>query len=294
MTEEEIESESKPTILVSSGQIENIQTCDRLHYFNNIIRIIPSMTDSKLEKGSLGHKLLEYYYKCLKEEIPITEEVIEKIIQLGLNHAVDLELNEDSRLEIVKAFKEYIDYWQGDSSWIIDDVESEFTVIIYEDEHIKIGLEGVIDLLVTHKRFNIPMVVDHKFRERNTTPSSRQVQSKVYCLATGRRDFILNSVGLQKTLNVEKKMERYDFQYSDYKLEEFQTNVIESVKAILSNWKRYTNNEYIPGRESGCFKYGRKCSYWDLCEQKPEDRSYLIERDFKLKPDNRILLEEKR
>lgn len=279
----------KQTIVISAHQLDNIQSCPRLYYYANILNIvsIESEESKRSDRGILLHHLLDIHYKSiiLSKGLTLSNEQIlpgvELMRDLALNKATELSLTLDEASGIIKLYEEYRNFYPIQSDWEIEASEVEFAKVIYEDEDVRIIDQGKIDLLVKHKRLsNLQIVVDHKYSSKNYPTSGRDTQNLNYCLVTGRRDFVINQLGDQKTLPIEKRMVRTHYCYGDHQIEEFKNDVIYWTLETVRTQVKAMNYDYIPANRRSCMKFGKKCTYFDLCETTPDNVEYKIKAEF--------------
>ncbi len=270
------------TVLISASQLDNIQLCTRLHYFKDILYLAPMEGKSEgLEKGDLFHYLLDLHYKSLIASNSTSLIDVGLVEELGLNKATELSLEDEEAKGIIFLYKEYRDFYPFEESvWEPEESEVPFAVVVFEDEDLKIILQGKIDLLAKNKKINLPLVIDHKYSSKNYPVSSRDTQNLSYCLATGRRDFIINQAGDQKSYSPDKRFLRPSFCYSEDKVNEFRDDVIYWTLEIIKNHFRSANGDHIPANRKACKFFNKPCTYWDLCETSKDNLEGKIESDF--------------
>jgi len=267
------------TILISANKLDKIQTCHRLFSYTSIKELGSFSKPSYMDEGDLFHKLLELYYRAKKE---VTDYNIESLIELGRNHAAALtNISQEEIEQNINLFREYILYYQQES-WIPQEVEIPFAFSILEDEDagLRIVLEGKIDLLAKDEKTGQELVIDHKRVGRNSTPYDRDNQKLSYCLVTGRRDFIINQIGDQKSLSVDKRLSRYYFNISQHMIDEFVENTIYWTFEMLKIMKMESEGETPPGNYRGCTMYFNKCAFYDVCNTTPDNREYKLNQQY--------------
>lgn len=279
------------TLLISATKLDRIQQCEELFRYSYVKEITTIERKKEVEEGDLLHKLLQYYYVQKKQD-PTYHPRIDDIVEIGRNYATNLSLPTQETEEMLNLFKDYILYYSNET-WKIEEVEVPFAVEILRDEeaNIRIVLEGKIDLLVTEEKTGVRLVVDHKRVSRNYTPYDRDNQKLAYCLASGRRDFIINQIGTQKSYNVDKRMQRYYFNYSEHQIEEFISNTIDwslqILKVIDSDKKGY----FVKRNYTACNRFNMKCQFYDVCNTTEDNKLYKLEQSFKPKGDFDIFKE---
>lgn len=277
------ESIDKQTVLISASQLDTIQLCHRKHYFRDILNLstIEGIKDEGLEKGDLFHYLLDLHYKSIIDSKGDSLIKLETATELGLNQATKLNLGDEESNGIIKLYGEYRDYYPFDESiWEPEESEVPFAVVVYEDDELVIILQGKIDLLAINKKVNLPLIIDHKYSSKNYPVSSRDTQNLSYCLATGRRDFIINQCGDQKSYSPDKRFLRPSFCYSEHQIDEFRQDVIYWTLEIVKNHMRVEQGEHIPANRKACKFFNKLCTYWELCETSPDNVAGKINSDF--------------
>lgn len=268
----------KQTILISGSQLDYIQTCPRLHYYRNILRIFSIEDKSEpLQKGDLIHYLLELHYKSIMAGELLS---LENIANLGLNKATELSLSLEDTQKVIHLYEEYRDFYPVGNDWLPEEVEVPFAKVVYEDDDLRIIDEGKIDLLAKNNKLSLSLVIDHKYSSHNSQVVERETQNLNYCLVTGRRDFIINQLGDQKSLDVEKRMLRPYFCYGEHEIEEFRNDLIYWTLEIVRNHARALANDYIPANRKSCFSFFKKCAYYDLCQTTPDNFEYKVKSEF--------------
>jgi len=271
------------TILISANKLDKIQQCPRLFNYLYVKELTGLTKPSYLEEGDLFHFLLDLYYKA---KIIAADYNIEALVELGRNHATELSITNTVIEENIVLFKEYVLYYQFEN-WTPEEAEVPFAIQLLEDESagVRIVLEGKIDLLCRESKTNQPLVVDHKRVSRNFAPNDRDNQKLAYCLATGRRDFVINQIGNQKSYSVDKRLIRYYFNISDYQVEEFLENTIYWTFEIIKVMGLAAAGDYIAGNYTACVKFNKKCMFYDVCNTRDEYKEAKLQEAFKPKID---------
>lgn len=271
------------TILISANKLDKIQQCQRLFGYLYVKELASFSKPSYQEEGDLFHYLLDLHYKA---KIAAADYNIESLIDLGRNHATELSITTNEIEENIKLFREYVLYYQNES-WIPEESEVPFAVELLEDTAagIRIVLEGKIDLLAKEAKSEVPLVIDHKRVSRNFPPYDRDNQKLAYCLATGRRDFIINQIGDQKSYSVDKRLQRYYFNISDHQVEEFVENSIYWTMEIIKVIGKDAAGDFIAGNYTACVRFNHKCMFYDACNTRDENRDAMLAEAFKPKTD---------
>jgi hypothetical protein len=269
------------TILISPTKLDQIQKCPRLFNYLYVKELTSFKQPSYMERGDLFHYLLEQHYKA---KLAAADYNIESIAELGRNHAVKLDLSVGEVEDNIRLFKEYVIYYQGES-WVPEEVEVPFAYTLLEDAgaDIRIVMEGKIDLLCREAKTNIPLIVDHKRVTRNFASYDRDNQKLAYALVTGRRDFVINQIGEQKSYSIDKRLQRYYFNITNCQVEEFVENTIHWTMEIIKVIGAEAAGDYIAGNYQACTKFNRKCMFYDVCNSPRESQNAMLEETFRPK-----------
>jgi hypothetical protein len=233
-----------------------------------------------IDKGSLVHEMAAKYYRGKMEMKSLGlnhSQIVELSVEHGRKTAIDMDLGVNEAEECVRAWTQYCTYYAGDP-WVPIHVEEPFSVILYEDDELRIVFEGRIDLIVRNPlQNNMTLVVDHKTGSRNSTPSGLSNQFMGYCVATGNKIAILNKIGFQKTLPPAKKFPRHVLSYP---------------KEVLDEWVEWTvwrarfvdacvQGGSFPPDFTKCDEYSG-CQYKDVCLAPPATRQDKLTRFFRV------------
>ena len=261
-------------IKISPSGLNSIQTCFRYSYFNRVLGYYNPSDDKDipLTRGSLIHEVLEVYYNnIIAEKSPLIN--IRECIVLAKEKLSVLDWDEETKNQTITTLVEYFGHYQNDSYKPLS-VETPFSYELYEDENVKILLEGKIDLIMERDQGEekIRYVLDHKSRGRDTTPILLQNQYMAYALATGIPNVIDNQIGTQKSLKPMDKFKRRILTYSPEQLEEFAEWAI---FWVLTFDAAIQTNHYPPNYSSCHY-----CSFSPVCESNKEFRQEKLERFF--------------
>src|SRR5882672_9136857 len=160
-----------------------MQLCWRLYYYVSKRRLVPFYRPQRMEKGSVGHKILAYYYREIglnlnRETKKHRDQIIEEAMKLGLLEAAKGELDKESLSTLTETVESYFNHYRNED-WLplLDDkglplVEVPLTKVIHEEpdkngtEGIRIIFNGIIDLILAARRGVGVTIVDHKFPSR--------------------------------------------------------------------------------------------------------------------------------
>jgi len=221
-----------------------------------------------MERGDLGHTMLESYYKLLKKGVAWDEAVKESAI-VGRNHYQNLKLDLQTSEWIVKTFYEYTDYYHFDGIKVLG-VEQSFSFILHEDEDIVIVYEGKIDLQADFPSLG-ESIYDHKFRGLRADYIGLDNQLIGYSIATGTNLVYVNEVGLQKSYPPEKKFRRVPVGIGEGVKERWVKNTIMWAKildhAIQENVWPQSHLKTPPAGITQCMK----CQYNGICNSENDE-----------------------
>ena len=270
-------------IIISPHKLESIMICPRLYYFKYILNYTTSFTPKYFLEGEFFHSLLEDYYTDIKKN---RKQDINFYLEIARNKAAiynkpGIELDDLEYLTSI--FKQYLEYYNNETTWKVIGTETPFIKELWSgrigDQDIRILLQGKADLLI--EKGTIPIIVDHKVVSQNRGFISRVNQNLAYLWALGYSDFIINSIGKQKTLSPDKKFLREYFNYSPYQIEEWKGIAIETVLELVN----YHSQSHFPARYTGCSFHGNKCSFYDVCETSNDNWAYKLESNYVIQED---------
>lgn len=268
------------TFVVSANSL-NLSSCMRKYDYGKVRSLVPNHRGAGIEKGTVVHLMLADYYRGKMEGGISHMDLIDRGIAVGRRAIVDTELDIAETEEIlVKSFREYCLRWQNDT-WVPVAVENGFSMVLYEDDELRIVFEGKMDLVVENPEQMIdgkPMklIVDHKSGARNKKPISLSNQMQGYCVAGGTTKAVLNRFGFQKTLPPEKKFVRHVLQFPRKVLEEWVRWSVYRAKMI----RAYLQSDLFPPDYTQCDKWSG-CEFLIVCEKDPEARQWALNTEFK-------------
>lgn len=266
--------------------------CWRRYEFSRKRRLVSFKKPERMEKGTVGHKILAYYYtevglNLSRPEPKSRELVIEEAFKIGTLEAAKTDLGRDM---LNKLFEDTTSYFQhyAREDWLplLDDnklplVEVPLTKILYEREDepevegVRVIFNGIIDLIIAPTK-NVPIrIVDHKFKDRFSELDPLSNQLSLYSAVTGIPDVIRNDVGGQKEGNV-NKYRRQHFKYHKTQQDE---NLRWAIYWALEADYHESVGIYPPNPTS-CDKFGG-CVYADVCNTMPSGREGVINANFK-------------
>lgn len=260
----------KFTIIISANSLNELQRCAKNYEYYKIRHLGQvGPKDEKLERGDLIHQVLDFFYKAIIAKGGYDEH-IEDSITFGRYVATTMDLEIEATEYFLSTCRDYLHYSKS-YNWTPLHSEQPFSLVLFEDEELRIILEGKIDLI-----FSIPngtiFWADHKSVEKSSEPSplANQFMGYGYAFKDITRFGMVNQVGLQKTLPPEKKFKTYTLTY-DIKgelLEEWREETIFAVKQL----HQYIKMDYFPRNHASCMF----CRYKKICEKPPNLREEMI------------------
>lgn len=256
-------------LVLSADKLSDITICPRRYWFKHELRKIPASKPKYLSEGELFHSILEYYYNDIMKERKQNNGFY---IEIARNKAAEFsDLNIEESELLVKILIDYLNYYANES-WKILGVEAPFAKVFIEDEKmdLRVIIRGKSDLVVDAS--GNKAIVDHKVVSQNRAIFGRNNQNLAYLWALDSRDFIINSIGKQKTLPSEKKFRREYFSYGEHQIEEWKESTMNSIFNLM----RYNEMNYFPAHFTGCSLHGLRCAYYEVCESTPDNWEYKL------------------
>lgn len=282
---------TKKNVVLDATVMTHLMECERLTEFQFIHNLVPiNGKSNSLEIGSLLHKMLEAYYKNIRDGFPRANAV-----SYGLAMGDDFILHGDDGTGlkntgpentkhkngsldrigynyVKNTFQQYTDFYTNDS-WIPIEVEKVKGEQIYEDDEIRLLWKAKFDLIVDTN--NGILSVDHKSmrQKRNTLSLNNQFMGQ--CILLKTRNVVINKIGFQQSLKPEEKFTRHVISYSASRLTEWLGIAAYYGKYLVS----LNETGYYPPRFSHCDKYFG-CSFKDVCESDLNMREETIRQKF--------------
>lgn len=250
------EVNEKRNLVMDATILGTIQSCPFKGFLSFIQHFKPNIPNVRMEGGSLGHAVLERYYKLLKQNINF-EDALNDALEIGRQSYVDMTLETADAEWILETCRRYAEKNRYDGIKVLD-VEKAFLMPIYEDDDLRILYSGKIDLIA-----EFPVIgkacLDHKFRGRKNEETILSNQFIGYAAATESPVVYVNEVGLQKTIKDDERFRRIPLSYQAGHITKWKKDVVFWGKQIdyffqTNTWPRVFNN-YIC---KGC-QYNRVC-----------------------------------
>lgn len=266
----------------------NLSACMTEYMYDKVIEAAPERKSDFLEKGDMIHVMLAEYYrlKMLPDRLPhamMIEQAIEKGRHRIITMDIEIEVGED---EIIPTFRGYCEFWQNDNEMPVA-VEEPVVMVMYEkpdvlddngeivEEGITIIFEMVPDIIFENRQ-GLRTWTDHKTRSRNQEALPLNNQFLAYAWASGTRRSMRNNIGFQKTLPAEKKFTRDFFPYPQGVIDWWVGWSVYRAQFIDACIKA----DNYPPDFTQCSKYGRGCSFIEVCMQNPADRERFLNENF--------------
>lgn len=252
----------KRILALDSQILDAIQKCPFYTFLNYVKNYRPNGLIVPLERGDLGHTMLELYYKLLQKNYT-WDDAVEKATVAGREHYQTLSLDLQTSEWVVKTFHEYATYYKYDGINILG-VEKSFSFVIHEDDELIIVYEGKIDL---HAEFPVlgKSVYDHKFRASRADYTGLDNQFIGYSIFADTNLMYVNEIGLQKSYTPDKKFRRVPINIGEGVKERWLKNTIYWAKildySIQSNIWPQSHLKTAPLGISQCVK----CQYNLIC-----------------------------
>lgn len=231
-----------------------------------------------LDAGGIIHIGCEHYYKGIRAGDRFEDALDKGLIAARTVLASDSDLSTKEGLHVIDTIEENLTYWRvADQGYIINDVETPFSIVLYEDETFRIVWIGKIDLMVSDNQYeNLP--VDHKSYSRDFPVHRKTNQFCGYSFAAKSNYLLVNRIGLQTSLKPHEKYKRVPLSYDPTFHEQWRSNVI---KWCMRYYDCVTENDW-PLNDTSCDKYNRLCEYYEICDTTGEENKiYKLETNFK-------------
>ena len=251
---------SQRILIIDSQELSAVQNCP-FYYMLKFHKMFKKQGEvpMPLERGSLGHTILEEYYNCLKDGVSF-EEALERASNLGRKTYVEMDLDVEICEWTIASFYQYAHRWRYDGIKVIQ-VEKPEMFLLHEDDELQIWYATKIDLLA-----EFPLSgkgpVDHKWRGQKAEYNKLDNQFIGYAIATNSDIVYINEIGLQTgpKYTPEVKFRRVPLSYDAGIKERWKKNTIWWAKQI--DW--FTQNETFPQCHNTAGKQGvTKCA---MCE----------------------------
>ena len=269
-------------LILSSSRLDEFMGCSRKFSYTYLQGFKPKYQNTtKLDRGSLFHKLAEVYYKAKMENLIPRDDAsfasfVQKLVESGRALGITKYNLSDSDTELtVRTFRDYCSHYRYET-FEIQGVEAPFSKELFSDEKLglRVVINGTFDLLVKNES-DQEQVVDHKTKEKDYMPGSLTNQFFCYAWASGRRYVLVNRPLLNLGVADDKRFKRQPYEYSPKLIEEWRTMVEYQARMIF----HMVETGYFPPNYKHCETYG-KCVFYDLCDRDPSIRLMSLEDNF--------------
>jgi hypothetical protein len=291
----------KKNLVWDSQILSTLMSCARLSDFRFNLRLTPLGPRSKsLEKGSIVHVALEYYYKNIIQGLKRHDAIGNALIAareyvLGCpdclkSQGVEVDFCtrhkeqdwigvslDESEIQIVfDTIDQYFEFYKADF-WTPLEVEIVKGKQLYEDDEVRIAWKAKFDLISDTNHGIYP--VDHKTHQQRRDTLSLNNQFIGQCIVAESRNVIINKIGFQTSVKPADKFTRPMMSYSMDRLIEWQSE-------ILPYWAKlylaFEESGYWPPNFTHCEnKYGI-CIFKEICEANPNMREEDLRKNFRV------------
>ena len=258
----------KRILAIDSQILDAIQKCG-FYTFLDFVKNYRSLAFVEpLERGDLGHTLLEVYYKLLKLGYSWNDAVEQATIK-GREKYLELHLDLQTSEWVVASFQQYADFYHYDGIRVLE-VEEPFSFILHEDDELIVVYEGKIDLQAEFPVLG-KSIMDHKWRAMKADYNPLDNQLIGYSVHTDANLIYVNEVGLQKSYEPQKKFRRIPINIGDGVKARWIKNTIMWAKILDYNlqnnvWPQ-SHLKTLPLGTSQCVK----CKYSRICNSENEE-----------------------
>lgn len=283
---------NKRIFTISASSLDSVEKCGKYFEYEKVLRLQPFKQARPLDYGGLGHFMFHpYYFGQIKDIKPhhlkhpyhrllgkSHKELIDLSVQIGTLYSLNTDLSADDREQCINKFREYVNYY-GVAKFDPIEVESPFSVVLYDSEHLQLIFEGIADLIVNDNREGIyPM--DHKWMGRDSHKAETGHQINGTCWALKSKIFRINKILERK----ENPFVRENYTVDAEQANEWAEDAVQSaMRAIF-----YLDNNYFPRLRNSCDNYGG-CKFLRACKSLPSTRDVTIDAHFRVRTEEHNL-----
>lgn len=271
----------KLELIISPSSLNLLESCARHYQYSKIMNLgKDGPKDEKLERGDLIHQVLDFYFKG-KIDGKSHEEMLEPAIDFGRFIANGMDLEVEATEYFLATAREWLEFHVVHYFWKPLHSESPFSLLFYEDDSLRILLEGKIDLIIQLERQpEITAWTDHKSREKTVqdSPLENQFMAYAYAFRDITHHGFVNEIGLQKSKGPEDKFKIHPLTFNEANLEEWRETTIYHCKLLES----YIRLNHFPMNHASC----KFCEFREVCKEPPNLRERMIEAKFIQKPEH--------
>jgi hypothetical protein len=274
----------KRNMIISASSLNTFGSCERMFNFGTIMSLSPKNQNEKSDKmikGSLMHKLLELHYTLKFINVELGEIII-KVMDFGRFYGQSKfpTLSEENIENVVRTYKEYALHYKFEN-YIVDNysgkpaVEIPFAKVLFEDDEIRLIVEGIIDFLGSNNSASV--VMDHK--TGTSEPYLLDNQFQLYACVADKEYVIVNRILFGEKVNSPYKFQRVAYKYSDEMKKSFINAIITKAKRIDTSFRK----GYFEPNFSACRNYNHPCAFYEICTQEEKYWPAVISTSFEEK-----------
>lgn len=282
----------KRIFTISASSLDAAEKCGKYFEYEKVLRLEPLKTARPLDYGGLGHFMLHpYYFGQIKDikphhlEHPYAKllgkshkDLIDLAVQIGTLYSLNTDLSAEDREQAINKFREYTNHY-GVSRFDPLEVETPFSVVLYDSEHLQLIFEGIADLIVNDHREGIyPM--DHKFMGRDSHKAETGHQINGTCWALKTKLFKINKILERK----ENPFVRETYNIDEEQANEWAEDAVHSTLRAI----HYIDNNFYPRIRNSCDNYGG-CKFLTICKSLPSTREFKMDSFYRVKKESHDL-----
>lgn len=261
-----VRSRLMENLVLDSTAISSYLQCQRRYQLAHIENLVPQEAQPHFDDGTVGHKLLEIYYRTRKDGTGVGDSVNIAIATTEdwLKTQSDIFITDERLRFLFDRFRIYCSFYHNEDFHIVD-TEVGFSIEIFRSEKALYILDGKIDLVALDNQKRL-MFVDHKYQGRGYELYNYNVQFLNYAIACNTNYGMINYIGLQKNIPTSGM----------YKGTHFVRKPIHFSPGVLAEWRmqlisifnEISNKTFFAKNRAAC-KCGlnRKCQFTHICEQ---------------------------
>lgn len=263
---------------LDSQQLNGFEKCPMFYYHSYVRHLKPKEKPKAFDKGTLVHRLLEFYYashpklhleavhsKSFLKTFPINIHPREPIEILEISKRFlpefysDLKLDPSDIEQIYSAFVQYVKHniFHYQSIECIESIEQSalgrlIQILINNKELLDIIWVAKNDLILSRQLESGSkelQIYDHKSQSRTTYYSKYNNQFMGYmvfwnCLVENSNRFVINVIGLQKTIPPSEKFRRIEFALEDQEVRYWLQNTAYKVEQMYEIKKLHEQRSF--------------------------------------------------